>query len=147
MQGLYKLNDRLWPIRDTQSFFFYYMNTEVNNQEVARELLTEISNDPELCTPVYFENISIEHEVEEQEDAPLVYLWNEDRQTGGFSLSVNGKLVEERLEKLVPRDHEQFELILDGVINAIAQTAQSSVVKTCEQLDAYPSDIFSTKKN
>lgn len=123
------------------------MNKDINSQDVARQLLTEISNDPMLCTPVYLENIATEHDVDAQEDAPLVYLWNEDRETGGFSLSVNGKLVEERLEKLVPRDHDQFELIRDGVINAIAQTAQSSVVKTCEQLGAYPSDIFGAKKH
>jgi hypothetical protein len=123
------------------------MGKDIDSQEIARQLLTVISNDTMLCTPVYLEEIESEHEVETWEDAPLVYLWNEDRQTGSFSLSVNGKLVEERLETLVPREHEQFELIRDGVINAIAQTAQNSVVETCEQLGAYPSKIFGKNKD
>lgn len=121
------------------------MSKDINSQEIARQLLTEISNDTMLCTPVYLEEIVSEQEVETWQDAPFVYLWNEDQQTGSFSLSVNGKIVEEHLEVMIPREHEQFELIRDGVINAIARTAQDSVIKLCEQLGAYPSEVFGRK--
>ena len=123
------------------------MSNEIDAQAIAKQLLTEISNDTDLCTPVYFSDVVSEEEVETMDNAPLVFLWDEDRDSGGFHLSVNSRIVEEHLAKMIPRDHEQFELIREGVMKAIAQTAQSSVVKLCEQLGAYPSQVFGKDKH
>ena len=123
------------------------MDKDIDAQAVAKQLLSDISNDTALCTPVYIDGISSEEEVETIDNAPLVFLWDEDRESGGFHLSVNSKLVGNRLAEAMPREHEQFELIREGVMKAIAQTAQASVVKLCEQLGAYPSQLFGKNKH
>ena len=123
------------------------MTNDIDAQEVARQLLSEISNDTELCTPVYLDDVSSEEEAEASETTPLVFLWDEDRNSGGFHLSVNSKIVEKLLVEKISREHEQFELIREGVMKAIAQTAQASVVSVCEQLDAYPSQVFGKDKH
>ena len=123
------------------------MGNDIDAQAIAMQLLTEISNDTDLCTPVYLTDVSSEDEVEKMDNAPLVFLWNEDQDSGGFHLSVNSRIVEDRLAVKIPREHERFKLIREGVMKAIAQTAQSSVVKLCEQLGAYPSQIFGKIKH
>ena len=123
------------------------MDNKIDVQAVARQVLAEISQDTVLCTPVYLPGIASEEEGEIMENAPLVFLWNEDRDTGGFHLSVNSRIVEQYLLKKLPQDHEQFDIVREGIMNAIAQTAQSSVVKLCEELGAYPSQLFGTDKH
>ena len=123
------------------------MGNDLDAQVIAKQLLSDISNDTVLCTPVYLMDVDSEEEVEAIDNAPLVFLWNEDRESGGFHLSVNSRIVEERLAKMLPREHEQFELIREGVMKAIAQTAQASVVELCEQLGAYPSQVFGKDKH
>lgn len=119
----------------------------IDAQSIAKQLLAEISNDTKLCTPVYLPGIASEEEADSMTNAPLVFLWDEDRESGGFHLSVNSNIVESLLVVKIPREHEQFDLIKEGVMKAIAQTAQSSVVKICEQLGAYPSQVFAKDKH
>ena len=123
------------------------MTKNIDAQAMAKQLLAEISNDTELCTPVYLHDLSSEDDIEQMDDAPLVFLWDEDRDSSGFHLSVNNKIVEAMLAEKLPREHEQFELIRDGVMKAIGQTAQASVVSICEQLGAYPSQVFAKDKH
>jgi hypothetical protein len=123
------------------------MGNDIDAQAIAKQILSDISNDSALCTPVYLMNVDSEEDVEAMDNTPLVFLWNEDRESGGFHLSVNSRIVEERLATKIPREHEQFDLICEGVMKTIAQTAQKSVVKLCEQLGAYPSQIFGKDKH
>ncbi len=123
------------------------MSKDIDAQAVAKQLLSEISNDIALCTPVYLDGISSEEQAETMDNAPLVFLWNEDRDSGGFHLSVNSNIVENLLAEKISREHEQFELIREGAMKAIAQTAQASVVSVCEKLGAYPSQVFGKDKH
>lgn len=123
------------------------MDKDIDAQEVAKQLLTEISNDTDLCTPVYLSKVVSEEDIEAKDNTPLVYIWDEDRESGSFHLSVNSRLVGNLLADVISREHEQFELIREGVAKAIAQTAQASVVNLCEQLGAYPSQVFGNNKH
>lgn len=110
---------------------------------VAQYLLSFVFNDEQLSKPVYCKQVRSEQDAERLSgDLPLVYVWNENRQSGTFAVSVNGPILGDLLEGIVPRDDPSFVRIRDEAMSVLAKTSQGAVVSTCQKIGAYPSDLF-----
>jgi hypothetical protein len=73
---------------------------------------------------------------------PLIYIWNENRKLGSFTVSVNGSALGYLLEALVPRSNLSFIRIRDESISVIVGLSNKMIVSVCEKTGAFPSDIF-----
>lgn len=112
-------------------------------KEIVQQLLAAIFSHETLSKPIYCSYVRSEADASRlSADLPLIYIWNEDRQCGSFSISVNGPIVGSILEQKVPRSDASFERIRDEAMRVIRDVSQGSVVSTCQKLGALPSDLF-----
>ena len=122
--------------------FFKKKEKELDKHQIVSSLLSYIINDKKLSYPLYLHEITCEEDAENLGLYPIVYVWNENREAGSFSISINGKAVGHLLEAVVPREHSQFNTIRDETMLALSKAANESVVSTCEAAGLYPSDLF-----
>ena len=112
-------------------------------RSLAQSLLSAIVTNGTVATPIYCPEVKSEADASVMADElPLVYIWNEDRSRGSFSISINGRVVGSILEQQVDRANPSFARIRDEVMNALRQASQNSIVSTCERLGATPSVVF-----
>ena len=110
---------------------------------VVKSLLSFILNNDKLSMPVYLSHIHSETDAEEIGMYPVIYIWNESKEKGSFSVSVNTKPIAHLLEGQIPRSHRNFEEIRDKVAQNLSEVLEASIISTCQRLGAYPSDVFS----
>ncbi len=122
--------------------FFRKKKPAVDEHKIVSSLLSLIINDQVLSNPVYLEEIKTENDGDALGIAPLVYIWNENREAGTFSVSVNGKAVAHLLESFVPRKHKGFTKMRDEAMLALSKTSKETIVSLCGQLGVYPSQLF-----
>jgi hypothetical protein len=116
--------------------------TEVE-KSVVQFVLQEIFDDERLSRLVFCKEVTSEADTEALAGSlPLIYIWNEDRQRGTFSISINGPILDGLIETLLPRDHPSFKRVRDEVTSVLAIATQRAVVSTCEKAGALPSDVF-----
>lgn len=110
---------------------------------VVTKILSLVINDEVLGTPVYVHQIKSEADVENCRDfLPLIYIWNEERPLGTFSLSINGSLVTDLLEVCCHRSDPRFIPQRDEIIKVLSIASRNSILKTCNKLGCMPSDMF-----
>ncbi|ODU01543.1 MAG: hypothetical protein ABS79_01495 [Planctomycetes bacterium SCN 63-9] len=68
--------------------------------------------------------------------------WNEDPSRGSCSISVNGAVVAAALTDLLPRTDPRFAAVRDRILAVLKEVAVATVLKTCETLQALPSQLF-----
>ncbi|WEA07945.1 hypothetical protein PWF83_21885 (plasmid) [Pantoea dispersa] len=73
---------------------------------------------------------------------PLIYIWNVDRATGTFSLSVNSKAIAHLLEPFVPREDPAYVEIRDETMKVISESSTRSVLATVEKTGLMPDVLF-----
>ncbi len=117
---------------------------KLDTHEITTKMLSLIINDQSLSLPVYLPQIKSEDQAAEIGLGPLVYIWNEDRTKGTFSVSVNGQTVAHLLESIVHRKHSQFNEIRDEIMSVLSKTSQAMIINYCEESGAFPSEIFGT---
>ncbi|MFZ4148136.1 hypothetical protein ACEV7C_12135 [Enterobacter ludwigii] len=105
----------------------------------AKQFIALTLSDEKLSMPVYLPGICSEAECDEMGLWPLIYIWNVDRATGTFSLSVNGKAIAHLLEPLVPREDPAYVEIRDEVIS---ESSTRSVLATVEKTGLMPDVLF-----
>jgi hypothetical protein len=120
----------------------------LNKQEIITKLLSVVLNDPNIHTPVYLDFLHTEQECESFMNSidsnPLVYIWNENKELGTYSVSVSGKEVKYWLEKLnlVKQDHPQFNEIRDEAMLVISKVSDQAINSVCSKSGLFPSDIY-----
>jgi hypothetical protein len=122
--------------------FFRKKKSVPDDSQIVTSLVAFIVKDEALGTPVYLPHIQSERDADNLGLAPLIYIWNEDRRAGSFTVSINGKAVAHLLEGAVPRSDPRFNRIRDQVLQILAKSAHETTVKICESLGAFPSEIF-----
>ncbi len=107
-------------------------------------MVVELLDDEQMATPIYFTDINSAEEADQFTKAPLICFWNEKPLAKGtsFELSINSRIVSERLETVLSRERAEFEIAKALVIGGLRHIFMDSVHNTCELLDAGPSQIF-----
>ncbi|HCT9254213.1 TPA: hypothetical protein OUB85_000758 [Enterobacter hormaechei] len=108
----------------------------------AKQFIALTLSDEKLSMPVYLPGIRSEAECDEMGLWPLIYIWNVDRATGTFSLSVNGKAIAHLLEPLVPREDPAYVEIRDEAMKVITESSTRSVLATVEKTGLMPDVLF-----
>lgn len=108
----------------------------------AKQFIALTLSDEKLSMPVYLPGIRSEAECDEMGLLPLIYIWNVDRATGTFSLSVNGKAIAHLLEPLVPREDPTYVEIRDEAMKVISESSTRSVLATVEKTGLMPDVLF-----
>jgi hypothetical protein len=112
-------------------------------KEIVQTLLSAIFQHETLSKPVYCGHIKSEEDAQRlSSELPLVYVWNEDRHRGSFSVSVNDSIVGSILEQKVARNSPAFQRIRDEAIRVLSSASSESVAATCQKLGALPSVLF-----
>ena len=101
-----------------------------------------IFNDEKLSAPVYLSEIQSEQDGDKLGLYPIIYIWNECRDTGSFSVSINTKPIARLLEGHLPRSHSKFDQVRDETAKILSAVSQKSIISTCQKVEAFPSDIF-----
>ena len=116
---------------------------DADEKELATMILSAVLSDETLSTPAYVGWVESEdHAAAHADHLPLVYVWNENPATGGFSVSVNGRIVGAILERVVDRASPSFRRLFDEICHAISKAASGAIVSTCEAAGAPPSKVF-----
>jgi hypothetical protein len=110
---------------------------------IVTQVLSLILNDQALSNPVYIQDLQSAVDAEQQASLPLIYIWNEDRTCGSFTLSVNGTAVGSLLEVFCDRRDPKFVVRRDEIMKVLSTLSQQSVMNLCSKLSCMPSDIFS----
>ncbi len=119
------------------------MTHNPSEHTVVQFLLRHVLTNSTLSTPVYCADVHTEADATRLADTlPLIYLWNEDRAHGTFSISVNGSVVGLLLEPLVARSEPAFARIRDAVCAGISSAARRAVVDACQRAELPPSVVF-----
>jgi hypothetical protein len=100
---------------------------KIDTHAIVSSFLSFISNNSKLSKPLYLKQIQSETDVNSLELTPLIYVWNENRKTGSFTVSVNGKTVDYLLEGIVSKEHSQFNAIRDEAISALSKLLQEKL--------------------
>ncbi len=116
---------------------------KINSHELVSNLLSYIIHDEMLSTPVYLSEVKTFEDAHSIGVAPVIYIWNEDRDIGSYTVSVNGDAVAHLLEGALPRKHSQFNTVRDEVIAALTRMVSATIASVCENTGAFPSDLFS----
>ena len=112
--------------------------------EIVKTVVGWLFSDIAISHPLYCPQVKSEKDGEKLTDKlPLVYIWNENKTVGSFSLSINGSIVGETLENLLPRSDPSFVVIRDQIMETVRKLAIDSVISTCEKVGALPSVVFS----
>lgn len=114
----------------------------LNIEKISHDLTAYILNDEKLSTPVYLGQLKTEQDAETLDLFPIVYIWNENKEAGTFSVSINGKAVGHILEGAMPRKSPFFDTVRDTVMKNLSQVSQATIIETCQEIGAVPSDIF-----
>jgi len=114
----------------------------IDKDELVKSLVAYIFNDQKLSMPVYLNEIQSEQDADSLGLYPVIYIWNECRDTGSFSVSINTKPIAHLLEGHIPRSHSNFNQVRDKVASILSNVSQSTVISTCQKVGAYPSDVF-----
>ncbi|MWT63473.1 hypothetical protein GP939_36840, partial [Escherichia coli] len=99
-------------------------------------------SDEKLSMPMYLPGIRSEAECDDLGLWPLIYIWNVDRATGTFSLSVNGKAIAHLLEPFVPREDPAYVEIRDEAMKVISEASTQSVLAMVEKTALMPDVLF-----
>ncbi|EJB8474471.1 hypothetical protein MW376_004658 [Citrobacter freundii] len=108
----------------------------------AKQFIALTLSDEKLSMPVYLPGIRSEAECDEMGLWPLIYIWNVDRATGTFSLSVNGKAIAHLLVPFVPREDPAYVEIRDEAMKVISESSTRSVLTTVEKTGLMPDVLF-----
>ena len=73
---------------------------------------------------------------------PLIYIWNVDRATGTFILSVNGKAIAHLLEPFVAREDPAYVEIRDEAMKVISGASTQSVLAAVEKTGLMSDVLF-----
>lgn len=113
---------------------------------LAQSLLVAIIGNNKLSTPVYCPEVKSEADAEAMAGKlPMIYIWNEDRRVGSYTVTINGKYIGSVLEKKVPRTDESFVRIRDAVLYQLREIATKNINATCSMLKIMPSIAFAKK--
>jgi len=116
----------------------------MDRKEIIQTVIGWMFNDVAISQPLYSPQIKSEKDGEKYSDTlPLIYIWNEKKKTGSFSVSINGPIVGEALEHLMPRSDPSFALTRDEIMEIVREVAIKSILNTCEKVGALPSIVFS----
>ncbi|MGB2682538.1 MAG: hypothetical protein WBE39_14615 [Candidatus Competibacter sp.] len=122
--------------------FFRKKPDRLDAPALVSQILALIASDETLSRPLYLSEIKSEKDTESLGLGPLIYIWNENRAAGSFSVSVNGKTVGHLLEAVVPRSHPEFGAMRDEIMGHLAESSRQAVIALCKRLGAYPSEVF-----
>ena len=122
-----------------------HQEEKLDNHNIASSLFAYIINDNKLALPVYLDSIKSEEDANSLGFYPFIYIWNENRSAGSFTVSVNANAIGLLLEETVPREHSQFTAIRDEVMLVLLKTSQETVISICEEQGAPPSIIFNSQ--
>ena len=114
------------------------------HKKVTEIFLSLIFNEPSISDPVYMPEVTSEHDAENLGIAPLVCVWNENRESGTFSVSINKTCVEHLLETFVPKENENFTPIRNEIIAALHSSVPSAISEACGQSGLMPSQLYGT---
>ena len=98
---------------------------QIDAKVIVSEMITYISKHREFYIPVYRDDIKSEDDI--KGFYPLVYVWNENRETSTFTVSINVATIIYLLETVVPRDHKQFGIIKDKLIQKLKASSEKMV--------------------
>ena len=116
-------------------------------ERTIKFVLQNIYDNLDLSTPNYCAEVtSAEMAAQLSDSLPLIYLWNEDLNTGSFLLSINGALLAYLIEALIPRSDESFTTVLDSVTAILSASTRHSIVAACEKSGLPPSVVFSGRQ-
>ena len=116
----------------------------MDEYEIVNATVKRLYNDKKISEPLYCPEIKTEAQAEAMAgELPLIYVWNEDPTHGSCSISVNGAVVAAALNDLLPRTDPRFAAVRDHILAVLKEVAVASVLKTCETLQALPSQVFS----
>jgi hypothetical protein len=118
---------------------------EFDRDTLVKSLLSFILNDEEFSKPVYLNNIRSEKDADEIGMYPVIYIWNECKELGSFSVSVNTQPISHLLEGQLPRNHRYFDEIRDEVATALSTISEKSIISTCQKVGAFPSEVFTVQ--
>ena len=110
---------------------------------VFTEIWNYVFNNQELSTPVYLSQIKTERDVEHISNLPFVYIWNENKEIGSFSISINGGILGGLIEKYVTRETSDFYVFQEMLMEKFSKVFQESVISLCQKQNSFPSEIFS----
>ena len=114
------------------------------NNEIIKTVIGWLFNDIAISHPLYCPQIKSEKDGEKLTGKlPLIYIWNEKKTTGSFSVSINGPIISEALEQIFPRSEPSFTIIRDQIMETVRKLAIDSIISTCEKIGALPSAVFS----
>lgn len=111
---------------------------------IVTQVLSLAINDEILGKPIYVHDIKSEADTEKCSSLPLIYIWNEDRACGTFSLSINGSLVTDLLELFCHKSDPNFIASSNEIIKVLSIMSQNSAIKTCQKVGCMPSDMLSS---
>lgn len=111
-------------------------------EKVFNEIWNYVFNSRELSTPVYLPQIKTEKDAESMENLPFVYIWNENREAGSFSLSINGGILGGLIEEYVTRETSDFYVFQEMLMEQFSKVFQESVIGLCQKHGRFPSEIF-----
>jgi hypothetical protein len=110
---------------------------------VFTEILNYVYNNRELSTPVYLPQIKTERDIEYVENLPFVYIWNENKEIGSFSVSINGGVLGSLIENYVTRETPDFYAFQEMLMEKLSEVFKESVIGLCQNQKKFPSEIFS----
>ena len=96
--------------------------------------------------PVFVRGIDSEEEADKNgENLPLVYIWHEFEKDGElhYNISINGTIVAQTLEALVPRSDPRFITLRDKAMAMFRDLSVNSVSAVCARTGQKPSVLFS----
>jgi hypothetical protein len=122
---------------------FGIFRKKINPKKITQQIIVFILNNEYLSKPQFVPHLSNEAGAERLgENLPLIFIWNENRISGTFSVSINGPLIGQMVEKFLNRKHPQFNETRDLIMRDLSAIAEGSIVETCNKLQVCPSDIF-----
>lgn len=114
---------------------------KLTDEQLAGMLVTDFMNQG-IAEPQFCAFLRTEADIRGNENRiPLVYVWNENRQKGSFTVSVNGAKVAQFLEAQISRDNPRFSRVRDMAINVMAEAANNTLLKVCQKARMFPSQL------
>lgn len=116
---------------------------QTNIRKVVEAVLSLIYQDEGLSTPVYLPHIHSLQDIDDSaESLPLIYIWNENRKTGEFVVSINGSIIGDLVEEICNREESLFIQIRDETMAVLTTVTQGAILDMCKKTGCLPSDLF-----
>lgn len=110
--------------------------------QFVSQVLSLVLNDKTLALPIFMPDIRTEEDAYNCNNLPLIYIWNEDKNLGSFTVSVNGTIVRYLLESLVSCEHPQFVEFRDQIQQLLSDSSKKAILNRCKLTGLFPSDCF-----